>query len=204
MIHTGTGKRRGVDAPVSPYVAVGTAAVALLFCGLGLWAATTDIAGAVIAPGIVVVESNVKKVQHPTGGVVGDLFVRNGSEVQEGDLLVRLDETMTRANLQVLTQQIDELLVREARLKSERDGRASIEMPEEITGRQSEPAIAEIVTGEGSLLRTRAQSVAGQRQQLAERALQYGKEAEGIAAQIEAKRNEIALIEQELAGLAEL
>ena len=204
MMMIGSRKTHGVDAPVSPYIAAGTAAVALLFGGLGLWAATTQIAGAVIAPGVVVVESNVKKVQHPTGGVVGDLLVRNGSEVKEGDLLVRLDETVTRANMQVLSQQIDELIVREERLKAERDGRQEIAVPPQLAGRRSEAAIAEIVTGEGSLLRSRAQSIDGQRRQLAERALQYGKEAEGIAAQIEAKRSEIGLIVQELAGLAEL
>jgi HlyD family secretion protein len=204
MMMIGSGKTHGVDAPVSPYIAAGTAAVALLFGGLGLWAATTQIAGAVIAPGVVVVESNVKKVQHPTGGVVGDLLVRNGSEVKDGDLLVRLDETVTRANMQVLSQQIDELIVREERLKAERDGRQEIAVPPQLAGRRSEAAIAEIVTGEGSLLRSRAQSIDGQRRQLAERALQYGKEAEGIAAQIEAKRSEIGLIAEELAGLAEL
>ncbi|MGE5267660.1 MAG: HlyD family type I secretion periplasmic adaptor subunit [Deltaproteobacteria bacterium] len=204
MIATATGKRRGVHAPVAPYIAGGIAAVAVLFGGMGLWAATAEIAGAVIASGLVVVETNVKKVQHPTGGVVGDLFVRNGSSVNEGDLLVRLDDTVTRANLQVLAQQLEELLVREERLKSERDGRPEIAIPAQLIERQSEPAIAEIVMGENSLLRSRAQSIAGQRKQLAERALQYGKEAEGIAAQIEAKRSEIGLIAEELAGLAEL
>ncbi|MCU0954703.1 MAG: HlyD family type I secretion periplasmic adaptor subunit [Hyphomicrobium sp.] len=136
--------------------------------------------------------------------MIADLFVRNGSEVKEGDLLVRLDETVTRSNMQVLSQQIDELAVREERLKSERDGRPEIAIPPQLAGRQSEAAIVEIVRAEGSLLLSRARSIDGQRRQLAERALQYGKEAEGISAQIEAKRSEIGLIVEELAGLAEL
>ena len=71
----------------------------LLAGGVGGWAATTEIAGAVIAPGFLVVESNVKKVQHPTGGVVGEIRARDGDRVKAGDIVVRLDETITRANL---------------------------------------------------------------------------------------------------------
>jgi HlyD family secretion protein len=197
-------KPRGVKAPVARYIAGGLAALALLFGGLGVWAATTQIAGAVIAPGLVVVETNVKKVQHPTGGVVGELLVRNGSDVEEGELLLRLDETVTRANLQVLTQQLDELLIQEARLKSERDGRQMIDLPSALEGRHAEPALAEILHGEQSLLQSRTQSISRQREQLAERSRQYGKEADGIAAQIRAKRSEITLITDELDGLADL
>src|SRR5215203_3896330 len=81
----------------------GTAVACLLAFGIGGWAATTQLAGAVIAPGALVVDSNVKKVQHPTGGVVGELRVRDGAEVRVGDVLVRLNDTITRANLAVIT-----------------------------------------------------------------------------------------------------
>jgi HlyD family secretion protein len=78
-------------------VAIAAAAI-FLVCGVGVIGATTQLAGAVIAAGTLVVESNVKKVQHPTGGIVGELPVRDGSRVQVDDLLVRLDETMAKAN----------------------------------------------------------------------------------------------------------
>src|SRR5499427_5763765 len=71
----------------------------LVVSGLGGWAMTTELSGAVVASGLLVVDSNVKKVQHPTGGVVGELRVRDGVHVRAGDLLIRLDETITRANL---------------------------------------------------------------------------------------------------------
>src|SRR5512140_1864747 len=88
------------DANTKRYLASGLAVVFCLVGGLGVWAATTQIAGAVISSGLVVVESNVKKVQHPTGGVVGELHVKNGSVVKAGDVLIRLDETLTRTNEQ--------------------------------------------------------------------------------------------------------
>ena len=72
--------------------------VLLLAGGVGGWAATTQIAGALIAQGSVVVDSNVKKVQHPTGGVVGKLNVQDGDRVKAGDILVQLDDTVTRVD----------------------------------------------------------------------------------------------------------
>jgi len=182
----------------------GLAVVFVLVGGLGGWAATTQISGAVVAQGVVVVESNVKKVQHPTGGIVGDIYVKNGSKVKAGNLLVRLDETQTRVNLQMVTQQLDELQVREARLKAERDNQSTFDAPDVLVDRIGEPALEEIIKGEQSLIRSRREALIGQKSQLNERTLQLGKEAEGIAAQIDAKGREIELIADELAGLADL
>ena len=96
--------------------------VLLLAFGVGGWAATTQIAGALIAQGSIVVDFNVKKVQHPTGGVVGKLNVQDGDRVKAGDILVQLDDTVTRANLAIVTKGLDELAARKARLEAERDG----------------------------------------------------------------------------------
>ena len=204
MIQETSRPRRGLDASVTRYMLCGFAVMFLLVGGLGVWAATTEIAGAVIAPGVVVVESHVKKVQHPTGGVVGDLRVKNGSRVEQGELLIRLDDTLTRVNLQMITQQLDQLHVREARLKAERDDAASFAIPDVLLARTGEPEIKEILKGEESLIRSRRESITGQKSQLHERTLQLGKEAEGIQAQIQAKRQEIGLIAEELEGLAHL
>src|SRR5215203_1176626 len=97
----------------------GTTVACLLTFGVGGWAATTELAGAVIAPGSLVVDSNVKKVQHPTGGVVGELRVRDGAHVQAGDIVVRLDETITQANLAIVVKSLNELQARLARLEAE-------------------------------------------------------------------------------------
>jgi HlyD family secretion protein len=195
---------RGVDGSVTRYMVGGLAVAFLLVGGLGVWAATTQIAGAIVAQGLVVVETNVKKVQHPTGGVVGEIFVKNGTRVEAGDLLIRLDETLTRVNLQMVTKQLDELAVREARLKAERDDAPTFAVPEVLLARTEESEIKEILKGEESLIRSRRESMTGQKSQLTERSLQLGKEAEGIAAQIAAKRKEIGLIADELEGLAVL
>src|ERR1700740_2410876 len=95
-------------------LAVAGAAVVLVV-GLGGWAATSEFAGAVIAQGQLVVDSNVKKVQHPTGGVVAELNVRDGSIVNLGDIVIKLDDTQTRANLQIVVKGLAELVARKAR-----------------------------------------------------------------------------------------
>src|SRR5262247_4732251 len=82
--------------------------VSVLVVGVGGWAATAVISGAVVASGSVVVDSNVKKVQHPTGGIVGELRVRDGDRVKAGDIVARLDDTQTRANLAIVIKALDE------------------------------------------------------------------------------------------------
>src|SRR4051812_35771554 len=96
------------------YLRGGIAVIIAFIVGICGLAAKTQIAGAVIAGGTLVVDSNVKKVQHPTGGVVGELRVRDGLRVKAGDVLMRLDETVVRANLAIVTKSIDELLARRA------------------------------------------------------------------------------------------
>jgi HlyD family secretion protein len=97
------------------HLIVGLVVVVLLAGGLGGWASTAQISGALIAPGSVVVESSVKKVQHPTGGVVGELRAKDGDVVKAGDVVVRLDDTVTKASLAIVTKNLDGLLARAAR-----------------------------------------------------------------------------------------
>jgi HlyD family secretion protein len=182
----------------------GTAVTCLLVFGLGGWAATTELSGAVIAPGSLVVDSDVKKVQHPTGGVVGELRVRNGSEVRAGDILVRLDETVTRANLAVITKGMDELTARQARLKAEQDGRERVSFPGELIARRAEPEIAGLLGEETRLFELRRAARQGQRAQLEERIAQLHEQIQGMVDQVASKRREIDLISRELKGVREL
>ena len=152
-----------IDDDVRTQLMTGFAAVLLLVGGLGGWAATSNLAGAVLAAGTVVVDSNVKKVQHPTGGVVGEIRVRDGDRVAAGDLVIRLDEIIVRANLGIIVSQLNELAVRQARLKAERDGAASVEIPRTLADREADAEIAEIIAGERALFASRSTARAGRR-----------------------------------------
>src|SRR3954466_3619288 len=107
---------------IQRYMIAGIAMVGFVTLVIGGWAATSELSGAVIGQGAVVVDSNVKKVQHATGGIVRELRVRDGDRVIAGDILIRLDETQTLANATIVTKSVDELLARQARLETERDG----------------------------------------------------------------------------------
>ena len=182
----------------------GLVILVVLCGGVGGWAATTEISGAVIAPGVLVVDSNVKKVQHPTGGVVGEIRARDGDPVTTGDIVVRLDETVTRANLAIVLRGLDELTARKARLEAERDGLEGIAIPDEFMDRLGELQVAAIVAGERKLFDLRQSARLGQKSQLRERVAQLLEEIGGIGAQIKAKAQEIVLIQRELAGAREL
>jgi HlyD family secretion protein len=178
--------------------------VSVLVVGVGGWAATAVISGAVVASGSVVVDSNVKKVQHPTGGIVGELRVRDGDRVHAGDVVVRLDETVTRANLAIVTKGLGELMARKARLESERDGRDTIIFPAQLVTDAGDPDRAAAMDSERKLFNLRKTARSGQKAQLQERIAQLQEEISGLTAQQGAKTKEIGLIERELAGVREL
>ena len=117
---------------IQRHIILGGALVGFLVFGIGSWAATIKLEGAVVAQGVLVVDSNVKKVQHLSGGIVREIRVREGDHVKAGDILVQLDETQTKAAATVVTNNLDELIVKQARLEAERDGADHIDFPAAI------------------------------------------------------------------------
>ncbi len=186
------------------HLLAGALVVLLLAGGVGGWASTTQIAGALIAQGSIVVDSNVKKVQHPTGGVVGKLNVQDGDRVKAGDILVQLDDTITRANLAIVTKGLDELAARKSRLEAERDGLESAAFPAELLARAKEASVAVALANERKLFELRRSARLGQKAQLKQRITQLQDEVSGLTAQQDAKAREISLIGKELEGVREL
>jgi HlyD family secretion protein len=200
---TGNGKQEARGS-IRNHLIVGLAVVALLAGGLGGWASTAQISGALIAPGSVVVESNVKKVQHPTGGVVGEVRARDGDVVKAGDVVVRLDDTVTKASLAIVTKNLDGLLARGARLEAEQRGLDRIVFPKTLLERADDPDVKAVMASESKLFEVRVNGRAGQKSQLRERVTQLNEEIAGLTAQEKAKDQEIALVEKELVGVRDL
>jgi HlyD family secretion protein len=176
----------------------------LLVIALGGWAATTEFSGAVIAPGQLIVDSNVKKVQHLTGGVVGELRVRDGVRVKAGDVLVRLDDIQTRANLAIVSKALDELCARQSRMEAERDDADAVIFPRDLLDRIDNPDVERAITGELRQYETRRTTRNGQKAQLRERIAQLAQEITGYDAQVASKNNQIEWIGKELAGVRDL
>jgi len=191
-------------ASIRRHIVLGLAAVMLVAGGIGGWATTTEISGALIAPGSVVVESSARKVQHPSGGVVGEIAVTGGLNVAAGDILIRLDETMTRANLQIVSKTLDEMTTRRARLRAERDGASEMSWPSAFRNRRQDESIIELMADEQRLFELRSSTRLGQKRQLRERIAQLREEANGIIAQQAAKSQELVLVNNEVEGVREL
>ena len=186
------------------HLVTGLVVVLVLAGGFGGWASTVPISGALIAPGAVVVDSNVKKVQHPTGGVVGEVRVRDGDVVKAGDIVVRLDETVVRASLAIVVKTLNGLYARAARIEAEQRGADKITFPAALTDRADDPDVRDVMASETKLFEVRVNGRTGQKAQLRERITQLNEEIGGLKAQEAAKDKEIALVEKELIGVRQL
>jgi HlyD family secretion protein len=199
-----TAKMQGARPSIRLHLIVGLAVVVVLAGGLGGWASTAEISGALIAPGSIVVESSVKKVQHPTGGVVGEVRAHDGDVVKAGDVVVRLDDTVTRASLAIVTKSLDGLWARAARLEAEQQGLDRIVFPPMLLDRASDPDVKNVMASESKLFEVRTTGRIGQKAQFRERVTQLKEEIAGLEAQEKAKDQEIALVEKELVGVRSL
>lgn len=190
------------DFRIGGRVFAGAALAVLLVAGAGGWAATARLTGAVIAQGAVTVDQNLKSIQHRDGGIVSEIAVREGDRVTAGQVLIRLDDARTRAELAIVRAQLVELAAKRARLLAERDGLAAIEVPREL--RRDDPEVAGILQGETRLFAGNRAELASRRQQLELGIEQIAEEILGLTAQRTAKRAEIDLVESEHARVAEL
>src|SRR5215469_8500875 len=183
------------DDSISKHIRYGSALVAILVFGLGGWAATGKIVGAVIAQGSVAIDSNVKKVQHPTGGVVGQLYVRDGDHVTAGQLLIRLDETASRADLEIVRKVLNGLYARKARLAAELDGADAVAVPPQLADTRDDPDVKDALASQRKLFEARLKARLGQQDQLKQRIGQLDKQVVGLNAQKQGNDKEVALIE---------
>jgi HlyD family secretion protein len=195
---------RGAQRSIRLHLITGLVVVLVLAGGFGGWASTVPISGALIAPGSVVVDSNVKKVQHPTGGVVGEVRAHDGDLVKAGDIVVRLDETVVKASLAIVVKTLNGLYARAARLEAEQRGSDKIKFPAALTDRADDPDVKDVIASETKLFDVRVNGRVGQKAQLRERITQLNDEIAGLQAQEASKDKEIALVEKELVGVRQL
>lgn len=167
---------------------------AMLLVGVGGWAFTAELSGAVVSEGSVIVENNVKKIQHPTGGVIKKVAVLEGDRVVAGQLLVELDGTAVRSSLSIVESTLAQLYIRRARLDAELRSEQSYDVPQEAVRLISSEALARVAEGEKKLFVSRIEAAKGMRDQLASRKKQLRQEAEGLRAQISALNDQLEIV----------
>lgn len=182
-----------------PYILSGFATLALLLGGFGLWSVSSQISGAVVATGQIEVDQSRQIVQHPDGGVVETVAVREGQAVAAGELLLRLDGSAMQSELDIVETQLFEAMSRRARLEAERDDAPAILTPAELADAAArDPDIAELLDGQSRLFEARRDTLLKQIEQLGKRAEQARAQTDGIEAQRVAGERQLDLIRSEL------
>ena len=167
------------------------------------WAGLVPLSGAVIVNGSLVVHSEVKKVQHPSGGVVAAIAVRNGSKVEAGQELVRLDETSARTNLQVIARQLDEVRLRIARLIAERDD-TEPHWPTSVAAELDSTERNRLFGSERDFFATRAKARRNEKDLIESRVKQLEKQISGLEAQLESSNKQLEITRTELKSIEAL
>lgn len=177
----------------------GMLALVALVGGIGYWSVQARIAGAVIASGMIEVESNRQVIQHPQGGVVGALLVDDGDAVRAGDVLLRFDDTLLQSELSIVESQLYEVLAREIRLEAERDGLDTLPEPTGLLAEvQDGPEVQVLIAGQQRLFEARALSLQQRAEQIQEQIAQAENQIDGADAQLAALETQETLIEAEL------
>ena len=183
---------------------IGFLSVLVMVGVVGSWSVLTELNGAVIAPATIMVESYSKKVQHKEGGIVGEIRVKDGDRVENGQALVILDNTETKSELAIIDGLLDEALAKRARLEAQRDRASVITFPAEIVARAGEPELAAIMAGQNKLFDARLQAVVGKKEQLNQQIGQLTEQIGGLDSQKTAKEKQLSLISAELTDLKDL
>lgn len=180
---------------------VGFLTIALLLGGVGGWGVMAQIAGAVVAPGRIVVDRNRQVVQHPDGGVVEEILVKEGDRVEEGDVLARLDLSLLQSELTIVEGQLNEMAARRGRMEAERDDADAITFDEALLEAAARsPEVEAIVNGQLRLFEARVESLEKAVEQLRNQRLQLDNQVQGIDAQMTALERQQELIGDETAN----
>ncbi|MGH6932645.1 MAG: HlyD family type I secretion periplasmic adaptor subunit [Dongiaceae bacterium] len=185
-------------------ILAGLLIVAIAFGGFGAWAALSPLDSAAIAPGVVIVDSRHKVIQHLEGGIIREIMVRDGARVEAGQLLIRLEGAQARITHDLLRGQYLSMLALEARLLAERDGESSVTYPAEVLAERDDPEVVKIIAGQDNQFAAGAQYRAGEVAILRQRIAQLEEEIKGLEAQQSSKKKQAGLIREELKGVKEL
>jgi membrane fusion protein, type I secretion system len=193
-----------LSAMVRKEVVAGSIAIGLFFLFLFGWSAVAPISSAAIAPGVISPHGSRKTVQHLEGGIIDQILVEEGSEVEAGDPLVLLQDTMARASYDLIQTQYYTFAARHAGLLALQSGIEDVYFPDWLAQEAGNPDVAAILATEVNLLEKRRGAHADRKAVLQKKIGQLEKEIEGVEAQIEGQTRQLALIGKEIKGVQTL
>ncbi len=190
-------RRRASDHP-RVFALMGYGIIVFTFVILGSWAAVTPLASAVVASGFVTTEGNKKTVQHLEGGIVKQIFVHEGDHVTAGQIIIELDDTQPKANLEIARNQLYAALARDARFSAELDGSEQVQFPEELTAVSDDVIAAKAMDDQRGQFKERRGTLQGQISILGAKADQLRQEIDGLDRQRAANEDQVNFIKEEL------
>ena len=193
-----TSKPSLTNMSVKPSIIAGILIILVMLGGFGAWATMANLSGAILASGVVTLDSKRKTVQHLEGGIVAEILVSEGEKVDRGQLLVKLDDTRAAANLANIEAQIDVFLARLARLRSEQNLAMEISFNHIFKARRYEPVVVEMIEGQTALFKARRESLEGEITLQTQKKVQYLEQIQGLEAQIAASKKIEAISVEEL------
>lgn len=174
------------------------------FGGFGGWAATAPLGSAVVAPGIVTVDTYRKTVQHLEGGIVKQIMVREGDLVAADQVLLRLDDTQTQAQLEIARLQYYAQIALDARLHAEQLGDGKITFPDELQNLSGDKRVVDMMRGQVVLFETRRKSRLGEISVLEQRVEQLQVQMQGQQDLADAKGRTIRSYNEQVVELRKL
>ena len=181
-------------------IRTGLIVIAVAFLGVGGWMAAAPLSGAIIAPGVVKVDTNRKTVQHQEGGIVKKILVRDGDRVEAGQPLLLLDDVRVGAALDQTRTELDAQLARQSRLSAERSFAQRVAFPAELTARAAEERVADLLRKESALFTVRRGVLESQVALLRDQIRETQEEIAALLEQQKASDNAIRLQKEELAA----
>jgi HlyD family type I secretion membrane fusion protein len=174
--------------------------VSLLFLILffGFWAIFAPIDSAAVAIGNVVLDSRKKVQQHLEGGIIKEIYVKDGSDVVAGQILIKLDDTQSRSNLKLLYNQKVASESRAGRLIAERDGLPEIIIDGEMLNVEDDPDIAKIIAGEHNIFLQRKKALSGKVRVLQQKIKQLKKEKIALKSQNNAQETSLGFVNEQI------
>lgn len=194
-IHAST--NREPEAGERRFRRIGIVAVLLVFGGLGTWAAMAPLSSAAIGSGVISVENYRKTVQHLEGGIVSQIKVRDGDLVTQDQVLLTLEDTQSKAQLELVRGQYFAALAREARLKAQRDSSASVVFPAELAAARGDRRAADAMRVQAQTFAVRKQAHDGEATLYERQIQQLGAKASGLLAQKKSREQLAASFESE-------
>lgn len=196
---------QGLDTDEKSVIRFGMMTLVIGFGGFMLWAALAPLDEGIPGGGVVSVDTKRKTIQHLRGGIVEAISVREGDHVKAGDVLVRLNDTDLKAQLDIVQGQYYQVKAQETRLRAERDGKATVEFPEELVkAGKTDPRADEAMRAQLQLFQARKSSQASELGAMDESITGLVQQIKGMESIQAGKKTQIDLINKELSSLREL